>query len=331
MTVNIISESFFLPELWGGIHSACLMNISMLKNKGVEVIVNSSKKADIVHLHTTGPFGLLKLISSKQVVITSHITSESFLDSWKGAKIFQPIISRYLNFFYKKADLVIALNEEVKKDMQKIRNNKPVISISNPIDSSLFFFDKNKREAMRIKYGIGENTFVVLGVGKFIPRKGFYDFMEIAANLPDVTFIWVGGYDIQVLTPQTEKQKELLNNKPKNVLLPGIFPYTSMPDFYSMADVLLFPSYQEIAPMVIIEAAACGLPVIARNNDEYKGLYSNLYIPGDHIEDFIFIIKKLKNDAKYYKDMKKKSEELVEKYSFDAISRKLINSYNQLI
>ncbi len=330
MIVNVISESVSAPEKWGGIHTAFLTHIEMLKERGVTVLINSSKKADIVHIHTLGPLGMYRLFSNKNTVLSTHITVESFLNSWKGANIVAPAINKYLNIAYKRADLVVALNEHVKKELKQI-GVKRIAVIPNPINTKVFHFDGLKRNEGKKNFGISENAFIALGVGKFIPRKGFYDFLEIAQNLPHITFLWLGGHDIKMLNVQTEKQKNLYENRPKNVILPGIVSYEKVIQFYNMADIFLFPSYQEIASMVILEAAACGLPLVLRNNEEYKSLYGDMYLASNSISDFTKLVDKLYTDKTYFKKRKEKSVELTKQFSFQTISNALLREYNELL
>ncbi|MGA9815033.1 MAG: glycosyltransferase [Terriglobales bacterium] len=51
-----------------------------------------------------------------------------------------------------------------------------------------------------------------------------------------------------------------------NVRLAGLLQAEELKQHYQLADIFLFPSTWEGSPMVLLEAAACGLPVIARNN-----------------------------------------------------------------
>jgi 1,2-diacylglycerol-3-alpha-glucose alpha-1,2-galactosyltransferase len=65
-----------------------------------------------------------------------------------------------------------------------------------------------------------------------------------------------------------------------------------MPLIYAAADLMLFPSYQENCPLSPIEAAACGMPVIYRDIEEYKSLYTNSYLKAGNTVEFISMTKK---------------------------------------
>ena len=53
---------------------------------------------------------------------------------------------------------------------------------------------------IRKKYGINVDDFVVLGAGQVQNRKGVLDFAEVARKLPDITFIWAGGFSFGAIT-----------------------------------------------------------------------------------------------------------------------------------
>lgn len=334
MTVNVICESelFNLKERLGGIYSAFINHVALLKKKNIKVVVNSMKKADIIHFHSYGPFALFKLLISKEpTVIMIHNVPESFIGSLKGAKFLLKLITSYFQFFYNKVDLLIALNPKTKDDLKKIGITSRIEVLSNPVNDDLFKKDKILREKGRKMFNIDAKKFVVVGVGKQIPRKGIVDFLLIAKKFPDFVFVWSGGKDVDALSPQTKEQKELMENLPENVLFLGPIQYEKMSIIYNMSDVLLFPSFQEIAPMVIIEAAACGLPVILRDLPEYKYLYNPDYIACESIEEFSNSIKKISESKNYYDLSVGMSKRLATKFNGDKIGDKMIDLYKSLI
>lgn len=332
MIVNVISESQFFKERFGGIHSAFINHIAMLKKKNIKVRVNSYKSADIVHFHSNGPFAFLKLLVSREpVVITTHVVPQTFIGSIKGAKYLMRIIQKYFTFFYNKADLILALNPKTKMDLERIHVTSKIVILSNPVNNHMFNSNKQYRKKGRKKYKIDKDEFVIIGIGKQIPRKGFDDFLLIAKKLPNLTFIWVGGKDIKAISPQTTIQKQLVSGLTSNVILTGVKKYEDMPILYNMADVLLFTSHHEIAAMAIIEAAACGLPLVMRDLTEYKMLYNKGYAKCRTLDGFQREIIRLSTDKAYYNKRKSESTELANRFNEDVITNKMIEYYKSLI
>jgi len=101
----------------------------------------------------------------------------------------------------------------------------------------------------------------VLYVGALREFKGPQLVLDAAQHHPDVDFILVGD---GVLGPALcERAKGL-----RNVVMRGALGRTAVRDEYQAADIFMFPSRWEGSPRVLMEAAACGLPVLARGDYE---------------------------------------------------------------
>ena len=106
-----------------------------LEEFGVEVQKNGKNPADIVHLHTVGPYAFWKLFFARgKKVVSAHVIPESFVGSLKGAKYWGFLAKRWLRFFYGKADLVLACSEGVAKSLRNDMGLSNVDILYNAID-----------------------------------------------------------------------------------------------------------------------------------------------------------------------------------------------------
>ena len=329
MIVNMISESEYFPK-GHGVHTAFLNMMEMLKEKKVQVLVNSRQKADITHVHTVGPFAWYKLISSKNTVVSAHVITGSFEGSLVLTSYWLGAAKQYLRFFYNKADLVLAVAPKVKEELLKMGVTSPIEVFPNPVDLKTFKKDEVARKAVRERYGFREEDFVVLDVGQVQTRKGVSDFLLVAEKLPEIKFVWIGGKPFGKLTKTEKELEEKIASPPKNVLFAGQHKVEEMPHLYNLADCFFFPSYQENAPMAVIEAAATCLPLVLRNLPEYKLLYKSGYLTSER-EDFTGIISNLKKDKGLRKKASEDAEILSRKYSFDTQANNLIQLYKKVI
>ena len=101
----------------------------------------------------------------------------------------------------------------------------------------------------------------VLFVGSLRPFKGPQVVIKAAERLPAADFVIVGE---GVMRAELESQVRAAGLT--NVSLTGSLNSHALRDHYRQADIFLFPSRWEGSPKVILEAAACGLPVIARRD-----------------------------------------------------------------
>jgi len=121
--------------------------------------------------------------------------------------------------------------------------------INNGVDTRIFY----PRDSRKSDFGIEEGKFVILGVAsKFTSSKGFECFLKIAERLDGNSTILLIGLN--------RKQLELL---PKNIIgVERTENIERLAEAYSIADVFVNPTLQEVFGLVNVEALACGTPVI---------------------------------------------------------------------
>lgn len=332
MTISIISESVISPKRSGGIHTAFLNHQALLRSKGIKIIINSLQNADVTHLHTIGPFALLKLFTSSPTVISSHLLPESFIGSYKGARFFQGVIRVYLRFIYNHVDLVLALTKKTENDLRKLGVTTEIQVLSNPVDIEKFYKKSSLRVQRRKKFALSEKAFVVLGVGNVIPRKGVEEFIALAQKFPEITFLWAGGkLFANMLRSRSFKYTRALQQIPPNVRFLGHVSHKDMTLLYNAADVFVFASHQEIAPMAVLEAAACGLPLLLKDLPEYRDLYKQAYIRCRTLDDFAAAVKRLQKEKTFYQQQSHASSQLAKKFSYNIIGDQLIAIYKSLV
>jgi len=114
--------------------------------------------------------------------------------------------------------------------------------------------------ALRKRLGL-ENKRVILYVGFSTPRKGVeYLARALAALEPDSSLLLVGKWEPGYRDKFLHELPPALRGR---VLTVGYVPDEELPNYYSLADVFVFPSLLEGFGLPPIEAMACGAPVIA--------------------------------------------------------------------
>lgn len=137
---------------------------------------------------------------------------------------------------------------------------------SNGIDISHFnpklFSDKSK-EILRAELNIPSNERVLIFLGRIVADKGIHElidsFTSVSKKIDDVTLIIGGDYE-RNLDPISHKTEKLLNTHPKIKLLGWV---KDVRPYLSISELMIFPSYREGFPNVVMQAGAMGLPVIA--------------------------------------------------------------------
>lgn len=141
-----------------------------------------------------------------------------------------------------------------------IMNDARCRVVHNGFDVEAYLFDPEKRAAIRMQYGIGNNQFVVGHVGRFEEQKNHTQLVEQFASLhrkdPNAVLLMVGRGSLM----DGIKEKCVKLGILDHCIFAGAQKDT--PSYYSAMDVFLFPSLYEGLGSVLIEAQANGLPVI---------------------------------------------------------------------
>jgi 1,2-diacylglycerol-3-alpha-glucose alpha-1,2-galactosyltransferase len=242
-----------------------------------------------------------------------------------------PFIKLGLKIVYSYADVCVAISPMVEKAIIDSGAKTRIVRINNPVNIDTWKRTEENRTKGRLRIGLTESDFVVLGVGQLEGRKGVDDFINVAEAIPGVKFVWAGGRPFGGLTEGIKRINERFLNAGNNVINAGQIDLEEMPQIYAAADMMLFPSYQENCPLAPIEAAACGMPVIYRDIEEYRSLYEYPYLKASNTEEFIELTKKMINDRDFFNEGLKISDQLLMQFEKDLIRKKLIDTYKSLL
>lgn len=130
------------------------------------------------------------------------------------------------------------------------------------VNGARFRPNANARETIRKEFGIAPSAMLFLYVGRLIIDKGVLDlataFARVCAEEGDAHLMLVGPEEQEM----QERIRSIVGSKSENRI--HFVGYTRIPEQYmAAADALCLPSYREGFGMVIIEAGAVGIPVLA--------------------------------------------------------------------
>ena len=190
------------------------------------------------------------------------------IEVWKTLSLFNRGV-------LKKVDTIISVSEYTKQKLIELNGicAEKIVVKPNSLDP---FFTKNqqfkKPTYLLRKYGLSGNEKIVLSVSRisFHDRYKGYDrvlqsIAELKSVIPNILYLICGKATIEEKT-FLERLIESLGIK-DNVKMVGFLQQDELQDHYLLADVFALPSKEEGFGIVFIEAAACGVPVIAGNED----------------------------------------------------------------
>ena len=276
---------------------------------------------DLAHFHTFGPRSMLyaKRFHGKKV-ITAHSTPN--LNT--GNLAFPRAVNWLYVPLYNKFDHIVAVSEKCKKELIDIQCKPEISTIYNGIDTNKNVQDDTKRKNFREKYDIKKDKTVVLTVAQRTPRKGIYDFLKLARQHPQFCFLWVGGFPYNLFSKDYTRIKREIEQRSDNTIFPGFIE--DITDAYSAADVFFMPSYAEGHSIVMLEALSMGLPLIARDVEEFREAFGDNLLYFQNLTE----LNEEKFDKKSLETYRKKSD-VVMNYTIEKMAKDHTKLYEKII
>lgn len=314
-----------------GIGRAIMHQKSVLTSQGVEVVDKLTPDTDTIHINTTLPNSVAMALWAKlngvKVVYYGHSTMEDFRNSFVGSNLMAPLFKQWIMFCYNLGDVVITPTAYSKDILNGYGLRREVHALSNGIDTDFFEGSESRGKAFRKRYDLSDEAKVVISVGHFIERKGILDFAEAARQNPDVTFLWFGHTNLNIVPTAVRK---VVENPPENLTFAGYVSKEELRDAYCGADLFAFMSHEETEGIVVLEALACGIPTVVRDIPVYDGWLEdgvNIHKAVDNA-DFTDKIRGLLSGET--KDLTEEGKAVADSRSIHAVGKDLMGIYSTI-
>lgn len=228
------------------------------------------QEADLVHIVEPCDANIVYWLRkmNRPVVVTCHDLVNFFYQDNLQGSVQLPVISRHAWLHsvngMRYADGIIAVSSATAKDTTQVLKIEPtqITVIPNAVESIFQPLPKSKIAAFRQQQGIPPETICLLNVGANHPRKNIGTILKAIAILKDKGLpiqFYKAGADF------TAEQKQFIQ---AHKLESSTVRYVGKPDkstlvqFYNAADLLVAPSLHEGFGITLLEAMACGTPVV---------------------------------------------------------------------
>ena len=335
LRINMLSSS---EKVAGqGVSGAYRELVHLLQRDAKEELIvteNLPIEADITHFHTIDFAYYLSTFQKKRSgrkIGYVHFLPDTLEGSLKIPFFLKGIVKRYVFSFYNRMEHLVVVNPMFIEDLVAAGIPREKVTYIPNFVNKEKWHPLPKEEVLRLRedLGLDQHQFIVVGAGQVQKRKGIDDFIRLAEELPQVTFIWAGGFSFGGMTDGYEKYKKMMENPPKNLLFPGIVTPERMRELYSLADIFLLPSYNELFPMTILEAASCDAPIMLRDLDLYKViLEGNYHATADKDEMKQSILEYRKNPDSL-KELKEKAKKISREYSEEHLLQIWLEFYQE--
>ncbi|MBQ2660892.1 glycosyltransferase [Candidatus Saccharibacteria bacterium] len=340
----------FLGVKWPHLWYRHGFRVSVFPAKEVQRALDEFRP-DVVHVQVSDPIGLSVVSYARKrkipVVTTEHNQPEVITEPLKVPGVLKKPMNALLTAYFVnrqgKSDFVTMPTEKAIRDLIWSRGRDfkvPVAAVSNGVDLSQFRPGKVDKGFYR-KYNLPENRPVVLYVGRVDPEKSVGSVVEafkmVLEKIPEAVLVVVGdGVD----KARLEQEAEKLGIGESVKFLGKIMP----PDLYEMyrvGEVFVTASEIETQGIVLIEAAASGLPLVAVDAGAVSEVCRNdengFLIEKDKIKNSEIVIKiseaviMILENQKLRERFSVNSVKIAEEHDFKKTLDKFMNIYRKVI
>lgn len=274
--------------------------------------------ADIIHIHAhRNPNTFPLLFLSKPIVIQNH-----------GSSIEYGLMkSLFMRINAAKARKVLSVNRQEIKELKKIGIPKGKIAYL-PDGFSSKYFHPMKKSVCRKSLRLGRGTYIIY-VGRLSKVKGIEYLIESMSLLKsDATLLIAGTGSMEEYLIKMAREKRV------NAKFLSDIDNKKLPVFYNAADICVFPSVSEGFGMVVIEAMACGRPVIGTTEHEKSGVINNsraLISDIKSSESLLNNINLLLKDRKLSEKLAKQGLDFSKNFEWEGIINRLEDIYMEVL
>ena len=303
---------------------------------------------DVVHVQVSDPIGLSVVSYARKrgipVVTTEHNQPEVLTEPLRVPKLIKKPVDAMLSAYFanrqSKSDFVTMPTEKAIKNFIYDKGREfvvPVAAVSNGVDLSHFKPGRAPAE-IYAKYNIPSNRPVVLYVGRVDPEKKVGLVVEAFSKMLDA---WQGDVLPLLLVVGDGVDKNRLIKKIHDIGISDVVRFLGKvlpPDLYELykvGDVFATASTIETQGIVLIEAAACGLPLIAVD----AGAVSEVCIDGENgflcepgnVDEISAAMLKILSDTDLRDKFSRESVTIASEHNFERTLDKFINIYERVI
>jgi glycosyltransferase involved in cell wall biosynthesis len=256
-------------------------------------------KPDIVHSATEFVIGRLGQMAAQRagvVRLSSYHTDFSRYSEAYGVSWLRAPVSRYIARFHRRSTRVFTPSEPARADLRAL-GVSDVVVWGRGVDISAFS-PTRRSQPLRVAYGVNDAV-VFLHVGRLAPEKGvdriIRAFDRARASLP-------AGAARLIIAGSGPSESALRELAGPDVLFLGVLDrQRALPRLYASAEAFLFSSLTETLGLVVLEAMASGLPVIATPAggvaDHLRDEENGIAVPANDVDAMASAIVALTFDA----------------------------------
>ena len=302
------------------------------------------EKPDIVHSHTPKA-GTVAMLAAKLAGVKHRLHTIAGLPLLEATGAKRKLLNTVEKATYNCATKIypnsFGLNTIIKEHKFTSVKKLKVIAkgSSNGIDTKHFdpdLFSYEEKKKLREQLKIKPSDLVFIFVGRLVKDKGINELIEAFKKLSvihnNAKLLLVGSYEKELDPIKPESENEI--NTSENIISVGW--QNDVRPYFSISDVLTFPSYREGFPNVVMQAGAMGLPCIVTNingcNEIIKDDYNGIIIPSKNTIELFEAMIKIAENEDYRKNLSLQARKnICDNYEREFVWHELLKEYQALL
>lgn len=295
-------------------------------------------RLDLIHVHSPFTMGRVGLHYARKfdlpLMFTYHTRYDQYVHYLPMAKdLVKDVTIKYSRHFCNECDHIIAPSWEIESIIRSFLVTTPISVV--PTGIPLEKFEGGDAYWLRKNYPIPPQNQILLFAGRLSQEKNIHflieSFHKIKQTLPHTTLVLVAA------GPLEDELKDLaasLYLSEQDIVFAGKLPFESLVNAYYSADLFVFSSLTETQGLVVIEAMAAGLPVVAVRasgvremvRDGVDGL-----LTAEDSHEFASAVCRVLRDESFYRRMQANARLRAEELSSHNMALRLEDVYEQLV
>lgn len=308
----------------------------------LNLYIQLKKESPLIVHSITPKAGLLTMVAGKMagVPIRMHTFTGLIFPTRSG--LMQKLLIKMDQLLCWAATNIYPEGNGVKNDLIDYKiTNKPLKVLAdgnvNGIDLEHFStasISKDTVQSLKVELSIADSDFVFVFVGRLVGDKGINELVKAFSilSVSDVKLLLVGPFERELDPLKEETLHEIENNV--NIISVGF--QKDVRPYFAISNALVFPSYREGFPNVVIQAGAMELPSIVSDINGCNEIIiegkNGMIIPVKNSDAALQSMQRLIEDNDYYCRLKENARPMIQsRYEQSVVWNAILEEYNSLI
>ena len=303
-----------------------------IKNLAREII--SEFKPDIIHAHGAFPLGYAIYLLKKDLTISVKSAITAHGGDIHSAPFSSSLIRNKTILSVRNNDLLIAVSQDLKDIAESLLSETKIKVIPNGVDIRKFTLSSEDNNWIKQKKGYFKERKILLFVGSVMESKGIKELLEafdrVSSNRDNLLLILIGR---MTRKDYIDHHIKSLNG---NIRLLGPVKHERLKLWMNLCDMFLLPSYNEGLPVSMLEAMACGKPVIVSDvggiSEVVRDKENGLLIEPKDVDSLVKAINFLLDNPDKARELGEKAKRVIfENYTWIKNAERTIDVYREIL